>query len=383
MNIIIDNYDFWNMESMKYYAPSTSWSPEKKKENAQMKIFSGEWLAARKRDGIWMMFIKDMEGNIYLRPRAKNTKGEFVNKIDWVPHLHNFFNEMDNGTVFLGELYAPWDEQAKTTTSIMNCLLPKALKRQEKEDKKLHYYIFDVLAENGKSYLNWPAKDRFDLLNSFWRAYGENYHEWAQYFYGQELWDNLQTILAEGGEGMVIINENSTYQPGKRSNSVSLKIKKELQDTVDCIMIGANAPTREYMGKEIEVWEYWFDNISNNRIKASEYFAEHHTSIYNLYVDGGPVVPVTKNWFYGWAGSWKLGAYKDGKIVQIGSLSGLTDEMKENWKDYVGKVCEVSAMETSENQEGGKGLRHPKLIRIVETDEKNQKDCTYERIFEK
>ena len=160
MNIIIDNYDFWNMESMKYYAPSTSWSPEKKKENAQMKIFSGEWLAARKRDGIWMMFIKDMEGNIYLRPRAKNTKGEFVNKIDWVPHLHSFFNEIDNGTVFLGELYAPWNEQAKTTTSIMNCLLPKALKRQEKEDKKLHYYIFDVLAKNGKSCLNWPAEDR-------------------------------------------------------------------------------------------------------------------------------------------------------------------------------------------------------------------------------
>ena len=128
MQVIIDNFDFWNMESMKYYAPSTSWSPEKKKENAQMKIFSGEWLAARKRDGIWMMFIKDMEGNIYLRPRAKNTKGEFVNKIDWVPHLHSFFNEIDNGTVFLGELYAPWDEQAKTTTSIMNCLLPKALK---------------------------------------------------------------------------------------------------------------------------------------------------------------------------------------------------------------------------------------------------------------
>ncbi len=380
MQVVIDNFDFWNMESMKYYAPSTSWSSEKKKENAQMKIFSGEWLAARKRDGIWMMFIKDMEGNIYLRPRAKNTKGEFVNKIDWVPHLHNFFNEIDNGTVFLGELYAPWDEQAKTTTSIMNCLLPKALKRQEKEDKKLHYYIFDVLAENGKSCLNWPAKDRFDLLNSFWRAYGENYHEWAQYFYGQELWDNLQTILAEGGEGMVIINENSIYQPGKRSNSVSLKIKKELQDTVDCIMIGANAPAREYTGKEIETWPYWFNDRTNEKIIDNEVsIITECTKTYESYSNGEILTPVTKNWFYGWAGSWKLGAYKDGKLVQIGSLSGLTDEMKENWKDYVGKVCEVSAMETSENQEGGKGLRHPKLICI--RDDKSAEECTYERIF--
>ena len=382
MNIIIDNYDFWNMESMKYYAPSTSWSPEKKKENAQMKIFSGEWLAARKRDGIWMMFIKDMEGNIYLRPRAKNTKGEFVNKIDWVPHLHNFFNEIDNGTVFLGELYAPWNEQAKTTTSIMNCLLPKALKRQEKEDKKLHYYIFDILAENGESYLNWPAKDRFNLLNSFWHAYGENYHEWAQYFYGQELWDNLQTILAEGGEGMVIINEKSIYQPGKRSNSVSLKIKKELQDTVDCIMIGANAPAREYTGKEIETWPYWINDRTNEKIVDNEISnVTECTKTYENYSNGVALTPVTKNWFYGWAGSWKLGAFKDGKIVQIGSLSGLTDEMKENWKDYVGKVCEVSAMETSENQEGGRGLRHPKLIAI--RDDIDKFECTYERIFEK
>ena len=43
MNVIIDNFDFWNMEAQKYYSTPSSWSPEKKKENATNKIFSSDW----------------------------------------------------------------------------------------------------------------------------------------------------------------------------------------------------------------------------------------------------------------------------------------------------------------------------------------------------
>ena len=379
MNCIINGIDFYNLEAMKYFSPSTSWSEEKKKQNAMDKIFSGEWWGAQKRDGIFCMCGKNPEGEIFLRPRAKNTKGEFVNKVDWVPQIHWFLNELEPGTVLLGEVYLPRDEQAKSTSSIMNSLQPRAIKKQQKEEDKLHLYIFDILANKGKSLLDVPALKRFTTLHKMSFLHAE-YVEWAKYCNGQDLWNMLQQLLADGYEGVVITHQDAPYQPGKRSNKVSLKIKKELQDTVDCIMIGANAPTREYTGKEIEAWEYWFNTRTNEKMLGSEYFATHHESIYNLYVEGGLIEPVTKNWFYGWAGSWKLGAYKNGKLIQIGSLSGLTDEMKENWKNYVGKVCEVSAMETSENQEGGRGLRHPKLIAI--RNDIDPKECTYERIFE-
>ena len=375
MNCIIDGFDFYNMEPMRYYAPPSSWNVEKKKQNAESKIFSGEWLASRKRDGIWMAFMKDLEGNMYFRPRSKNVKGEYVNKIDWVPHLHNFFNQIDNGTVLLGELYLPNNEQAKSTTSIMNCLAKKAIERQEKEENKLHYYIFDVLAINGHSLLNTPAAERFDKLNLFNRSYGEHYQEWAKYFYGKELWNELQNILAEGGEGMVIMNETAPYQPGKRSNSVSLKIKKELQDTIDCFVLGATAPTKTYTGKEIEVWPYWFNELTGEKINGNEYFNEKHEYVYNIYVEGAPVVPVTKNWYYGWAGSLRLGAVKDGKYVEIGNLSGVTDEIKEHWKDYVGCPIEVTAMEIMDTG----GLRHPKFVRF--RDDILKSDCDWYKIF--
>ena len=225
------------------------------------------------------------------------------------------------------------------------------------------------------------AEERFNKLNSFWRIYGENYYEWARYSYGQELWERLQNILAEGGEGMVIINEDSLYQPGKRSNSVSLKIKKELQDTIDCVIIGANSPTKLYSGKEIEEWTYWLDELTDTRYLSSEYLEKFHKTPYQVYVEGAALIPVTKNWYYGWAGSLKLGLYdeKQDKFIYIGNLSGITEEVKENWHDYIGKVAEITAMEIMDNESGGRGLRHPKLKNFRQ--DKNPKECSISQIM--
>lgn len=378
MECIIDGFDFFNMEAMKYYSTPSTWDEDKKRDNAVEKIFSGDWLGAQKRDGIFMMFCKDMDGNMYLRPRSRNTKKEFINKIDWVPHLHSFFEEIDPGTVFLGELYLPRDEQAKTTTSIVNCLLPKSLARQQKEEDKLHYYIFDVLAKNGKSYVDKPASERFDLLNAFARAYPGTYHEWAQYTSGKELWENLQELLADGYEGVVITYKNAPYQPGKRSNKVSLKIKKELQDTIDCVIIGANPPTKLYSGKEIEEWTYWLDELTDTRYLSSEYLEKFHKTPYQVYVEGAALIPVTKNWYYGWAGSLKLGLYDKDKLIHVGDLAGITDDIRKNWKSYINTVVEISCMEISEDKNGIKGFRHPRAINFLR--DKNPYDCTMEQM---
>lgn len=370
MDTKINGIDFHDLAPQRYYAPPNSWTIEKRKNLVTQRIFSGEWYGALKRDGAFYRFVKYNDGTMELLGRSKSKKtGDYLDKIDYVPHLHKFFEELPNGTCLLGELYLESDEQAKSTSSIMNCLCARAIKRQEKE--KLHYYIFDILAENGKSLLNTPAIERFDLLNSYWRAYGEpEYVEWAEYFSGKVLWDKLQEYLANGNEGIVIVNGASTYKPGKRSTKDTLKIKKELQDTIDTIIIGANPATQDYTGKEIETWSYWMDERTGKKV---------NDSFYQEYYDGAPYRPITKNYYYGWAGSLKLGVYKDGKVVHIGNLSGITEEVKENWKDYIGLIAEVSAMEIMTNDNGGYGLRHPKLVRIRE--DISPKDCTYEKVF--
>ena len=88
--------------------------------------------------------------------------------------------------------------------------------------------------------------------------------------------------------------------------------------------------------------------------------------------------PVTKAWFYGWAGSLKLGLYDEDKLIHVGDLSGVDEEVKENWKDYVGKVMEISCMEISENAQGGWGFRHPRMLEWRE--DKTARECTVEQV---
>ena len=378
MDCTIQGINFYELEAMKYYSTPSTWDAEKKKTNATNKIFSGLWWGSMKKDGVFVMVGRTPNGEIFLRPRARNVKKEFVNKVDWVPHLHDFLNSLDPGTVLLAELYLPRNEQAKSSSSIMNSLQAKAIKKQEKEEDKLILYVFDILADSGESYLDMKAIDRFLRVEDYSKKYNSPYVEWAKYYNGKMLWDKLQQYLAEGREGMVITFEDAKYEPGKRSSKISLKIKKELQETVDCVIIGANAPTKLYGGKEPETWEWWFHETTGEKILASEFFANYHETVYKFYTDGVPVVPVTKAWFYGWAGSIKIGLYDGDNLIHVGDLSGVTDEVKENWKDYVGKVVEIGAMEISENAQGGWGFRHPKLLSW--RDDKPARECTIEQV---
>lgn len=378
MKMIIDGVDFHDLEVQKYWSFPKSYKKDPKEETRSM-IFSGDYIGSRKMDGAFYKFVKDMDGNMELLGRSKSVSGDYLNKIDWVPHLMPFFNEVPNGTCLIGELYFPDNEGSNKVTTIMGCLVDKAIARQEK-GSKLHYYVFDILAEDGHSYLNMNIEKRIKELGDLkcWISLNAETQEeqyfpeidWAKYYKGAELWEELQTILAHGGEGIVMTKMGTCYQPGKRPARQTLKVKKELSDTVDVFFTGRATPaTIEYKGKEVESWQYWQNTITEEK------FLDNGQNTYKKYVEGDTIIPITKGHYYGWAGSLEVGVLKDGKVTPVGFLSGLPDEVKANVKSYAMKPFEMTAMQITEDG----AFRHGKFLNW--RSDLAVEDCTWEKIF--
>ena len=154
---------------------------------------------------------------------------------------------------------------------------------------------------------------------------------------------------------------------------MTLKMKKELEDTVDAFLDGDYKPAnRLYDGKEMETWPYW------ENYKTGE---KYDTCQIEDYRNGVPVEPVKKPYFFGWASAVSFSVMKDGKPIHIAWISNITDELKkeivtnpEKWK---GKVAELTAMEI-EHIDGDYTLRHGK-IETWRADKKPE-DCEFSQI---
>jgi hypothetical protein len=115
-------------------------------------------------------------------------------------------------------------------------------------------------------------------------------------------------------------------------------------------------------------WQLWEDVRTGEKLKG-EY--------YKRYSDGETIEPVTKTYWNGWAGSVRIGVRKDDKVVEIGSLSGLTEEVLANVDKYKGKVAEITGMQIMNDANGG--IRHPKFVRW--RPDLTVRDTDYYRIY--
>ena len=351
MKGFVNGIDWINAEPMKYWSFAASTPIEKRKQETHNMIFSGDYLAALKVDGYYERLIKDEDGNCFMVARSKNVKGEATEKLAWVPQIHDFMKSLPNGTVLLSECYLPGNEGSQKITSLLGCLKDKCIARQN-AGQKLHFYIFDVMTYANEDLTKTPLEKRILVLNHMNTLFKTDYVEWARYYEGEELWNKLQSYLAEGREGVVLMRKDAPVYFKRTPARVSLKIKKELKETIDCFFTGrALPPTKLYTGKEIETWKYWINEVTNEKLSEGEhYFEVEH--------DKKPYMPVTKPYYYNYAGSLEIGLVDNGKIVGIGYLSGLTDEIKANYREYKYRVIEVGAMMLTPDG----ALRHGKML---------------------
>ena len=368
----VNGIDWINAESMRYWSFPSSTPIDKRRAETHNMVFSNSYLGALKVDGYYERLIKDEDGNCFMVARSKNVKGAATEKLAWVPQIHDFMESLPNGTVLLSECWLPGNEGSKKITSLLGCLKEKCIARQE-NGQKLHFYIFDVMAWAGSDFTSVPFGQRVDFLNDVSYGYFNKYIEWAHYFEGEELWHHLQMYLAEGREGMVIMRKDAPVYFKRTPAHVSLKIKKELQETLDCYLTGrATAPTKAYTGKNPENWTYWVNIVTNERLPEGEYY-------YDLNFNNKPIIPVTKPYYYGWAGSLEIAVLDGDKEVSLGYVSGLPDEVKMNYKDYIHSVVEIGGMEFDPETNR---LRHGKVLRFKTPEEKTWRECTYDQIKE-
>lgn len=363
----IDNYDFFNMEAEKYWSPNKNLNLKKLVNDA---IKSELYIGSRKIDGHWYMMIKDEDGNISLRGRTKSVTGVYIDKINWVPHLKEVFKLMPNGTVLLGEVYFPDKEGSRYVTTIMGCKKEKAVQRQEKE--KLHFYVFDILAINGENIMERPLSERLSLRNKLFSDIVNDYIDLAIYYKGKDLLDYIYFCKNKGYEGVVLQNISNTYDPGKRTARKTIKIKKELDNEIDCFLTGNYfKPTWEYTGNDLENWIYWFNTKTYEKIEGK---------FFNDWFAGEPLQAISKGAFFGWAGAVEFGVLKKGEVCPICQISNVTEEIKkgivEHPELFTHKVCKVNAMMIEEDTQK---LRHAKVMEW--RDDISWEDCTWEKVF--
>lgn len=350
---------------------------------------SGNYFGQLKKDGYWYQFEKH-EHNSYLFSRSASTVTKLqAEKSANVPHIMEALDNLPKETILIGEVYYPGGT-SKNVTTIMGCLAPKAIERQNGSYGKIHYYIHDILMYKGIDFVEQKATNwqRYQILQKIFFLHGLDKYDFLELAesWEDDLYSRVGDSLAAGEEGMVIKAKEGIYEPGKRPTT---NIKAKQVDFADAIIIGFKEPNKEYDGKELNSWGY---NIKltkcySNDEKHEEFMDESHMQgnykdLCELFGEEN-IIPVTKAYYMNWYNARiKLGAYDDnGNIKEIGTIhSGISDEMKkdmtENPNNYLNKVVKIQCMSLDKKE---KTIRHGFYKGIHP--EKNPQECTIKDIF--
>lgn len=374
--------DYFTSEPMKYWACSSTMTPEAKRRKLEQMAESGDYMFGLKTDGNWSRAIITPERQA-LQTRGistvTKTYGEIQDKVFFWQDICNAF--INGITVILGEVYLPGAID-KDVGSILRCLTPKAIARQK--ENPLKWRIFDVLALDGKDYMNTSFEERIKLIPIVVQRINSSLVEGVTYYeMDDSFFDKMGEIFAAGGEGAVCYKKNSIYIPGKRGPHAwdTVKVKQEISSEIDAFITGTVAGEKLYTGKDLSTWQLWENHRTGEKVVGS-YFGEYQL--------GGAYIPVTKNYWNNWPAAIQVSVLdRNGNEIPLCKVSGLTEEFKTDLRDnpnrWIGCPVTIGGMMVSsakaDSEGNGISIRHPLLKRIREGD-LTKEDCTLAKIFD-
>ena len=160
------------------------------------------WLVELKFDGYRALAIKD-GGKVRLRSRNdKDFNGRY-------PAIVKALAAMPDATVIDGEIVA-LDPNGKPSFSLLqNC---------GSASGSLHYFIFDVLILKGRDVMAETLVNRRELLETHVFPKLSEPIRYSPVLEGS-LQDLIQSVKAQGLEGLVAKRRDSLYEPGRRSGA--------------------------------------------------------------------------------------------------------------------------------------------------------------------
>jgi len=238
-----------------------------------------------------------------------------IDKAANVPHIAKPYPGFE-GTMLDGEIMLPGQEQLGDTTGIMNSLPAKAIATQEKVGK-VKYHVFDILFLRGVDVRSKPLRERRELLAQTCRDMNNHEAIWPV-VQAKDKATYFRALVDAGQEGMVIKNLDASYGMGW------VKCKRRSDFSV----------------------------------------------VISGYQQGNGKYATT-------LGAVLFSVYKDGKLVEVGKCSGMTDaERHDIWKNrdaYMGRVIDVFAQEVTKDGR----FRHPVWHRF--RDDVEPATCTWEK----
>lgn len=368
--------DWFSLGVQKYWAPTSSISPATRRMKLEQAAASGNYLYSRKYDGNFCRAVITKERNALQTRGISKVTGTYSELQEKVFFWDSVVNAFQNGdTVILGELYLPGGVD-KDVGSISRCLVQKARERQKVT--KLEWRIFDVLALDGENLMNKGIEIRSTYIKEVVKRInnplvkGIEYHEMTPSFF-----EEIAEIFADNGEGAVCYRKGIPYTPDKRTSAWdTIKVKQEISDDIDCVIIGLVPCERNYNGGDIGHWELW-ENTRTKQLVCGEYFS--------AYQNGEPYEPVSRNYFNGFCGAIQVGVYDNkGQLIPLCNVAGLTDDFKiklrDNFEDWYLCPISIGGMMISSSTDGSISVRHPHL-KVIRKDDIDAKDCTLEKIL--